>query len=94
MRGRCASRRLEHGAGFRGRAQGAHGHRRHTPGKGPTVISVTSVTRAGTGLSDDTRTAFTRRRHTPLIESPSGRPYRISPRGRVSAPAHRDNPGT
>lgn len=62
----------------------------HERGNGPKVISVS---RDGMVLSDCNLTVFNRLRKKRLIESRSGRPYRLSKRGRVSVRARLDNQG-
>tara|TARA_R110001583_G_scaffold96819_3_gene241458 strand:- start:170491 stop:170754 length:264 start_codon:yes stop_codon:yes gene_type:complete len=66
----------------------------HERGNGPKVTSVTCFTRDGMVLSDCNLTVFNRLRKKRLIESRSGRPYRIPKHGRVSVRAQLDNQGT
>jgi uncharacterized protein YjhX (UPF0386 family) len=70
------------------------GHIRHERGKGPKITAITCVTRDGMVLTECDLAVFNRLRKRHLIESRSGRPYRISKRGRISVRAQLDNQGT
>lgn len=61
--------------------------------EGPKITSITCVTRDGMILAECDLNVFNRLRKKRLIESRSGKPYRISKRGRVSVRAQFDNQG-
>ncbi|MFG1294635.1 YjhX family toxin [Xanthobacter variabilis] len=65
----------------------------HARDDGPKITSVTCVTREGMVLADFDLEVFKRLRRKRLIESRSGRPYRISKRGRTFVRAQLDNQG-
>lgn len=65
----------------------------HEREAGPKVTSVTCVTREGMILDSFDLPLFNRLRRRRLIESLSGRPYRISKRGRLCVRAQLDNQG-
>lgn len=67
---------------------------RHERGAGSKITTVICVTREGMILSGFDRPLFERLRRRRLIESRSGRPYRISRRGLAAVRAQTDNKGT
>lgn len=69
------------------------GHIRHERGDGAKIVAVTCFTREGMILSECGLGLFARLRGRGLIESRSGRPYRISRRGRSAVRAQADNQG-